>query len=60
MYSHSHGIIKNKIKKPIEEGVKKPKEEKKSLMDEKIKQRYLNSKDVSNDHFIKFQWPWIL
>ena len=56
MYSHSQGILRHTIKESCEK-----KSEKKS---EKKINKGLSSKTqckhVSNDNFIKFQWPWTL
>ena len=60
MYSHSQGIIRHTIKDSYEKK-SEGKSEKKSK--EKINKGFSSKtqcKHVSNDNFIKFQWPWIL
>ena len=62
MYSHTQGVIRHKIKEPNKNKNKNKnksekedqKEIKKGLPPKNI------HKNISNDNFIKFQWPLIL
>lgn len=56
MYSHTQGVIRHTINQPNKRGSEK---EGKNEIKKEFPPKEIH-KNISNDNFIKFQWPWIL